>query len=183
MDCAACEWIEKDEKIYEDELAIAVLARQAIVPGHIMLLPKKHYTILEQVPDYEMAHLAKIANKLSIALFESLKISGTNILVQNGLAAHQALPHFIIHIIPRVEGDNLNFQWKSRQLSEEEMSTVEISLKDASKTAGAIEKEKPKPIDLDARKPGELKSTEPVREKAEKSEEINYLIRQLERIP
>ena len=182
MDCTACDWTEKAERLYEDDKLIAILPKEAIAAGHIILMPKKHYTIIEQVPDYEMAHIAKVANKLSIALFESLKIQGTNILIQNGLAAHQAIPHLLVHIIPRVEGDNLNFQWKPRQLSEEEMSTIEISLKDASTGAGSIEKEKPKPIDLDARKPTELKA-EPAKDAAERSEEINYLIRQLERIP
>lgn len=182
MDCPVCEWIGKEPRIYEDERAIALLPKEPIAVGHIIVLPKKHYTIMEQIPDYEVAHLSLVANKLSVALFESLKIQGTNMLIQNGVAAHQDLPHFMIHIIPRVEGDNLNFMWKPRQLSEEEMSTVEISLKDASKSAGSIEKEKPKPIDLDSKKPSEIKE-EPVKEQAEKSKEINYLLRQLERLP
>jgi len=184
MECIACEWIEKGERVYEDEKVVALLARDAITSGHIILLPKKHYTIIEQLPDYEIDHLAKISNKLSIALFESLKIQGTNILVQNGLAAHQEIPHFMIHIIPRIENDNLNFQWNPRrQLSEEEMSSIELQLKDASRSVGNIEKEKPKPIDLDSKRPAELKQQSKPSEPGMKQEEINYLIRQLERIP
>ncbi len=182
MDCIACGWVKEAEKLYEDERVIAIIAEEAISAGHVIVLLKKHYTILEQVPDYEVAHLARIANKLSIALFESLKIQGTNILIQNGISAHQTIPHLMIHIVPRVENDSLNFQWRPRQLSEEEMSAVEIQLKDAASTVGSIEKEKPKPIDLDAQRPAELK-VEPAKDMAEKSEEINYLIRQLERIP
>lgn len=176
-DCQACEWLKTEPKLYEDDKIVAVLARNAINPGHIIVLPKNHYTILEQVPDYELAKLSKIANKLSIALFESMKIQGTNLLIQNGLASHQEIPHFMIHIVPRMENDGHNFIWKPRQLSEEEMSTVEIQLKEQAKTIGNFEKEKPKPMVLD-KKPEQI-----VQKAVEKSEEINYLLRQLERLP
>jgi histidine triad (HIT) family protein len=191
MECMGCEWVKEAEKLYEDERVIAFLAEEAISAGHVIVLLKKHYTILEQVPDYEVSHLAKIANKLSIVLFESLKIQGTNMLIQNGIAAHQTIPHLMIHIVPRLENDGLNFQWRPRQLSEEEMSTIELQLKDAAKTVGSIEKEKPKPIDLD-KKPEEFKSLQKkdggTPESAQdgqenQPEEINYLIRQLERLP
>lgn len=176
-DCQACEWLKTEPKLYEDDKIVAVLARNAINPGHIIVLPKNHYTILEQVPDYELAKLSKVANKLSIALFESMKIQGTNLLIQNGLASHQEIPHFMIHIVPRMENDGHNFIWKPRQLSEEEMSTVEIQLKEQAKTIGNFEKEKPKPMVLD-KKPEQI-----VQKAVEKSEEINYLLRQLERLP
>lgn len=176
-DCQACEWLKSEPKLYEDDKIAAILARNAINPGHIIVLPKAHHTIIEQVPDYELAKLSKIANKLSIALFESMKIQGTNILIQNGLASHQEIPHFMIHIVPRLENDGHNFIWKPRQLSEEEMSTVEMQLKEHTRTIGSFEKEKPKPVVLD-------KKPEEIAQKAAKgSEEINYLIRQLERLP
>ncbi len=195
-DCPACNWLRTEPKLYEDDKIFAVLARDSINPGHIIVLPKNHYTIIEQVPDYEVAKLSKIANKLSIALFESMKIQGTNILIQNGIASHQEIPHFMIHIIPRLENDGHNFLWKPRQLSEEEMSTVEMQLKEHTKAIGNFEKEKPKPINLDT-KPEEIKSTrdEPNQDGAPESpedkkeggqklkEELNYLIRQLERLP
>jgi histidine triad (HIT) family protein len=180
-DCEACEWINSEPKLYEDSKIVAVLAKNAINPGHIIVMPKNHYTILEQVPDYELAQLSKVANKLSIALFETMKIQGTNILIQNGLASHQSIPHFMIHIVPRMENDGHNFTWKPRQLSEEEMSTVEIQLKDSAKSIGNFEKEKPKPILLDS-KPEEIKAG-PKSGDGEAAEEVNYLLRQLERLP
>lgn len=180
-ECEACDWLKTEPKIYEDEKIAAILPRHSINPGHIIILPKKHYTIMEQVPDYEMAELSKVANKLSIALFESMKIQGTNLLIQNGLASHQGIPHFMVHVVPRLENDGHNFLWKPRQLSEEEMSTIEIQLKEYTKAIGNFEKEKPKPVVLD-NKPEEIKAVSPA-EEAGKSEEINYLLRQLERLP
>lgn len=170
--CKLCEiFKQKEGVVYEDKDVIAVLSQEPAATGHIILSPKKHYPIIEQIPDYEFAHLFHIANKLSIAVFETVGCQGTNIIIQNGVAAGQTIPHASIHIIPRKEGDKLDFQWAPRQLSEEEMSTIELKIKEEAKTIGDFEKEKKKEaIKLDKKK-----------EKI--SSEENYLIKQLRRIP
>ena len=108
-------------KVYEDDLALAVLDVNGANPGHCFVIPKNHYPILEQVPDDELANLFLISNKISGAIFEGLKVQGTNIFVRNGIPAGQTVAHFMINVIPRMENDKVNLQWKTRQLSEEEM--------------------------------------------------------------
>ncbi len=174
MTCALCNEIKQGKnKIYEDEHIYAVIHPKPASPGHMVVFPKKHYQILEQVPDFEVAKLFDVANKLSTAVFESLKVHGTNIIVQNGLAAGQSIPHISLHIIPRMENDGINFQWEPRQLNEEEMSTVELTLKDASDSVGGFEKEEKK----------EPVKVEKKIKKIKTSKQENYLIKQLERIP
>jgi len=146
-DCLFCNTVEgttKLEKLYEDKELVAVIHPRPAVPGHIIVFPKKHYPILEQIPDYELAHLFNVVNKISIAVFEGVKSQGTNILIQNGVAAGQEIPHVTIHIIPRKEGDGMDFQWKPKQLSQEEMSTVELKVTKAVADMGGFEKEKKK---------------------------------------
>jgi diadenosine tetraphosphate (Ap4A) HIT family hydrolase len=92
-----------------------------------------------------MAELFAVASKASMALFEGLGVQGTSLLVQNGLAAGQRLAHIIAHVLPRQEGDGL-LEWERKQLSEEQMSTVELKLKPELRNVGIVEKEKPKPI-------------------------------------
>ncbi len=170
--CSLCE-IEKSKEfriIYQDKKAIAALSPNPSSKGHVLLMPKEHYHIFEQVPDFIVSHLSKIANMISISVFEALHAKGTNILIQNGLPAGQKSPHFLIHIIPRYENDSINFQWASKQLKEEEMSTIELMLKEESKGIGNFKKEEDKPIKVEKKI-----------EKIEKHD--NYLIHQLERIP
>ena len=173
--CEICDQIKKKkELLFEDEKVAAFLAPKPSSIGHIQIAPKNHYPIIEQVPDFEIGHMFFIANKLSVAVFETLGMQGTNILVQNGLAAGQKHAHFMVNVIPRRQDDGLNFDWKPKQLGEEEMSTVELKLKEAAKNIGEFEKEKAKPIELD--------------QEAEKitsslDDEENYLIKQLRRIP
>ena len=171
--CEFCQIIGKKinaKRIFEDEETLAILSPNPCCAGHILLMPKEHFSIIEQVPDYVIAHLSKLVNKISIAVFEVLQAKGTNILIHNGITAGQKTNHFMIHIIPRKENDGLDFQWQPKQLNEEQMSTIELKLKEESKGIGEFEKEEKKPVRLDK----EI-------EKIDKEE--NYLIKQLNRIP
>lgn len=176
MACIFCDDIKegKLERVYEDKELIAVVHPKPAVPGHLLVIPKKHYPIIEQIPDYEVSHLFNVANKLSVAVFEASQSQGTNIILQNGIAAGQEIPHVCLHIIPRTEGDGIDFQWKPKQLTQEEMSAVETKLKSAAKEIGIFETEKKKePVKIE-KKLKTIKDTE---------DRENYLIKQLERLP
>ena len=108
--CIFCQIISgkiPSKKVYEDEHCLAILDINPATKGHILLLPKEHYAIMPQMPDKELGHLYVIAKKLSQALLKGLKVSGTNLFVANGLPAGQKAQHFILHIIPRKDGDEL----------------------------------------------------------------------------
>ncbi|MBW2966359.1 HIT family protein [Candidatus Woesearchaeota archaeon] len=171
--CQAVKGKTKLEVVYEDEKIIAALHPRPASKGHLIVFSKTHYNIVEQIPDYEIGDIFKKINKLSVAAFEGVKSQGTNIIIQNGVAAGQEIPHVCIHIIPRNENDGINFQWQPKQLTQEEMSTVELTLKQEAENIGGFQKEeKAKPIKLDEKKPEKILS-----------DEENYLIKQLQRIP
>jgi histidine triad (HIT) family protein len=185
--CMVCQAIQGGSGlvVYEDDDVVAMLDENPASAGHLAVMPKEHYAILENVPDYLVNSIFQAANRLSVAVFESLKIQGTNILVSNGGAAGQALPHFMVNIIPRTEGDGMNFQWVPKQLSEEEMSTVEIVLKEQAAAVGAFETKK-KDETIVMGEPAEINEEE----KGEKGrgagetppEGENYLLKHLRRI-
>ena len=151
MLCKICERIEKEKelKIYEDNEVIAFLEEKPEVPGQISLIPKKHFPILEQLPDKLIGYIFTIANKLSSTLFDSIGCHGTNLLINNGIAAGQKHSHFILNIVPRTENDNIKLEWQPKQLSEEEISTTELKLKEHTASIGMIEEEKEKPIEIE----------------------------------
>lgn len=170
-ECDVCGLVKKGKIVYENDKVVAVLAPKPAVAGHIVVIPKEHFQIFEQVPDFVISEMFVVANKLLMACFEALGADGTNILIQNGVAAGQTQPHFMIHILPRKQNDNLKLAWQPKELSEEEMSTVELKLKEETKDVGIFEKEPAKPVE------------EKPPEQIEVSDEENYLIKQLERIP
>ena len=121
----ACKICERTGKIvYEDELIIAYLEDAPFTEGHIVIVPKKHAPIIENVPDEVVIHAFRVANKFSSITFEVLGAMGTNILVCNGTPAGQEEPHFKIHVIPRVENDGLSFEWATQKLEESQFEAL-----------------------------------------------------------
>jgi len=127
MECEYCNEIKR--KVYEDNNLIAFLKENPASTGHIVIIPKKHYTILEQVPDEIAAEMFHIANQISSILFEVFGAEGTNILIQNGTEAGQTSPHLSLNILPRKQGDTLNFNWEPKTLDKEKASVIELKLK------------------------------------------------------
>lgn len=172
--CILCQIVSNtipSYKVYEDDLTLAVLDVNGANPGHCFVIPKNHHPILEQVPDEEIGRHFIVANKISSAIFEVLKVQGTNIFVRNGIPAGQQVAHFLINIIPRRENDGINLQWKPKQLTEEEMSTIEIKLKEQIRGVGITKSRQPK------------KAKEEIKPQPITDEEDDYFMRQMRRIP
>lgn len=172
MTCQFCEAVRaKEWTVYEDDTAAVLLHKSPAMPGHLLVVPKEHFTILEQTPDAAVRKLAALSSKASTALIQVLGASGANLIIENGTGAEQQVPHISFNIIPRVEGDGINFQWQPKKLSEEQMSLAELQLKEHTKILG-VEPEKKAPIVIgDAKQHGEA---------VHKS---NYMTKQLKRIP
>ncbi|MBU0757699.1 MAG: HIT domain-containing protein [Nanoarchaeota archaeon] len=108
--CIFCKIISGEipsKKVFEDEIGIVILDINPANEGHVLVLPKKHYQIMPQIPETEIDHLFILAKKSSHSLLKGLGLKGTTIFVANGQYAGQKAPHFMIHVIPRVEGDGL----------------------------------------------------------------------------
>lgn len=177
LDCAFCEVVSGKGNVrvvFEDKDLVAFLKQMPASFGHIVLTTKKHYPIMELVPDVELSRVFQVANRLSSVVFEALGCGGTNVIVQNGSGAGQLHPHFCVEIIPRRENDGLNFLWAPKQLSEEEMSTVELTLKQEADALVLGEGERKRKVFEDKSEVKALK---------EKKGEENYLLKSLRRIP
>lgn len=165
--CEYCEISEHKQGIILEHDGIIIAARDHILgPGQISVFPKEHFTIMEMVPEDILERCASVANKVSIATFESLGSQGTNLIVKNGVGAAQTVPHFAIDIVPRKENDGLNFQWDAKQLAEDVMETAFTSITEQTKQVGKEEKEE---------------TVDKIDDKGEKKD--NYLLKSLRRVP
>jgi histidine triad (HIT) family protein len=111
--CIFCQIIAgkvQSKKIYEDSDILAVLDVNPANPGHMLVMPKEHYSILPQIPNEDIGHLFTVTKALSNAALRSLEVQGSNIIVANGVAAGQRAQHFMIHLIPRKDKDNIKFE-------------------------------------------------------------------------
>ena len=108
--CIFCQIISgkiPSKKLYEDDSCLAILDINPATRGHLLILPKEHYAIMPQIPDKLMGRLMNVAKTLSKLLLKALRADGTTVFIANGLVAGQKAQHFIVHLIPRKEGDGV----------------------------------------------------------------------------
>lgn len=117
-DCPFCKIIAGElpsSIVYQDQTCLAVMDIQPINPGHLLILPKQHREHLGELDPEISGHLLQIAQKLARALTSSgIRSEGFNLLMADGKAAGQDVPHVHLHLIPRYPGDGFEFKFSSR---------------------------------------------------------------------
>ena len=64
--CEYCDLMkQKKNLLFEDGNVYVMHSPTPATIGHLLVLPKKHFLIIEQVPDYLVGELFKAANKAS----------------------------------------------------------------------------------------------------------------------
>ncbi len=125
--CIFCQIVAgkvQSRKIYEDDKVLAILDINPANPGHTLLLTKEHYAIMPQLPDDEIAYVFMIVKQLSNSMLRSIDAQGTNIIVANGVAAGQRAQHFMVHIIPRKENDDVTFVLPQKPMEQNEIEAI-----------------------------------------------------------
>jgi len=129
--CIFCQIIDKkvqSRRVYEDEHVIAILDVNPANPGHILVMPREHYSIMPQIPDEELGHIFLVTKALSNSSLRALEVQGSNIIVANGVAAGQRAQHFMVHLIPRKDKDGLDFQIPQKTIPEKELEKLQKML-------------------------------------------------------
>lgn len=109
-DCIFCKIAKKEistKFIEETDNFIAILDANPKTPGHTLIIPKKHYVTILDVPSTLAQEMHKLVQKISSRILETKQGDGFNIIMNNLPSAGQIVSHAHIHIIPRKEEDGL----------------------------------------------------------------------------
>jgi histidine triad (HIT) family protein len=109
--CVFCKIIRKEAPaniVYEDREAVVFLSNRPVNVGHTLVVPKKHYQDIYDIPEAEAGHLFSITKRLALAVRDSVNAEGIRIVQNNGEAAGQVVYHMHIHIIPLKPHDDLH---------------------------------------------------------------------------
>jgi histidine triad (HIT) family protein len=126
--CIFCSIIRKEAPasiVYEDEQVAAFLSNRPVNVGHTLVVPKKHYADIYEIPEEEAAYLFKITKRIAQAIKETTGIEGIRIVQNNGKDAGQVIIHLHVHIIPMKPQDQFRH--------ERSLRTLELLEKDAEK--------------------------------------------------
>lgn len=126
--CIFCKIIRKEvpsKIVFENHSNMAFLDIFPISLGHTVVVSKKHYQNIEEIPDNELSELFKIVKKVAMIIHKKLKVDGYNILQNNFRVAGQEINHIHVHIIPRMEHDGI-FKLKipSSQANEKQLEDI-----------------------------------------------------------
>ncbi len=131
--CIFCQIVKGEipsKKVYEDDYVLAFLDISYITPGHTLVIPKKHAANYEELETESLAQVFLAVKKIGLAIKRGLGVPAYNTGVNNGAAAGQIIPHFHVHIIPRLENDGL-LSWPSSSYQEGEAEDVLKKIKAA----------------------------------------------------
>ncbi len=95
----------KDRIVYENDLVMVFPTHAPIVPGHLLISPKRHVVTQSEVTDEEGKALLDTLKLLKPALTKSFNAEGFNVAWNEGELSGQSVPHLHIHLLPRKEGD------------------------------------------------------------------------------
>ncbi|BAA30098.1 HIT family protein [Pyrococcus horikoshii] len=104
MKCPFCNPI-KENILYEDDTIRILLDNYPANPGHLLIVPRRHVTKLEELSEGEKASLLRGIEIAIEALKKTLNPDGFNVGINIGKAAGQTVEHLHIHVIPRFNND------------------------------------------------------------------------------
>ncbi|MCI0620458.1 MAG: HIT family protein [Acidobacteria bacterium] len=131
--CTFCRIIRGDvasDSVFEDELFLAFLDHRPLFPGHCLLVPKEHYSTMNDLPTRLTGPLFAKAQLLARAVEQGLWAEGTFIAINNRVS--QSVPHLHIHIVPRRKKDGLKgFFWPRQSYRDHEhLASVQKTLRE-----------------------------------------------------
>ena len=107
--CIFCRIVHDDAPrsvVHEDEIVLAFMDIRPITPGHLLVIPKRHATHLDDLPPVTGGHMMEVAMACTAALrASSLDTEGINLFLADGAAAGQEVFHTHLHVLPRFRGD------------------------------------------------------------------------------
>ena len=107
-DCLFCKIVYGDipsYKIYEDEIVIAFLDINPDSNGHTLIIPKKHYLDMNDIPLDTLTHIFKVAKELKNKLDKKLNTEGLTFIQNNGDI--QEVKHFHLHLKPYYKNNDI----------------------------------------------------------------------------
>lgn len=105
--CNIAKHVKPEHIVYEDKSVMAFMSIEQLTKYHILVIPKKHYKDIFELPEKTAESIFKITTRISKIMKRVVKPDGIDLYQCNGKYAGQVVFHFHMHIFPRFKGDGL----------------------------------------------------------------------------
>ena len=108
-DCAFCRWLANESltRVYQDESVFVEVDPRQPRRGHLLVMPTNHVENVFGLDDGTAAAVMMTTAKVARAVRSAYSPDGLSLWQSNGPGAHQEVPHFHMHVMPRWTGDEL----------------------------------------------------------------------------
>lgn len=130
--CIFCMIVEGKEKcypIYENDYVKAILPINPINEGHTLVIPKKHFETIYDIPDFELARINSAAKVICLHFRDKLGIDSVTLLQNSGAGTGQKVWHYHLHIVPRRQNDGLFIQPANSYLKNPSLVQIQKTFK------------------------------------------------------
>lgn len=130
MDCLFCKIIAGEipsYKIYEDEYVFAFLDINPDSNGHTLIIPKKHFTDLDDIDLETLSKINSASKKIKNLLESKLKCDGISLLQNNGCV--QEVKHYHMHLKPYYK-DNVSMKLIKNEKAIDKVENIYEKLKE-----------------------------------------------------
>lgn len=126
MDCVFCKIIKGEipcHKIYESNDFLCFLDINPITEGHVLLIPKKHFEYVFDMPEKEYLKLFKESQLIANKLKNATKVKRIGLAIEGF-----AVPHVHLHLVPLTKGNQLNPE-NAKPLKHDELMKIADKIK------------------------------------------------------
>jgi histidine triad (HIT) family protein len=115
VDCVFCSILAGERPasiVYQDESCTAFMDIQPVNPGHVLVVPNSHASMLSDLDPECGGRMFQLAQRIAQSLRESeIQCEGVNFFLADGSVAGQDVFHVHLHVIPRYHGDGFGFRF------------------------------------------------------------------------
>jgi histidine triad (HIT) family protein len=125
-DCVFCKIVAGEipsAKVYEDEHTLAFLDIAPTVPGHTLVIPKKHCVNIFDADEETLAQVMATVKKIAPAVRDAVGARGMHINSNHEAAAGQLVFHLHFHLIPRHNRGEFEF-WSQKKYAPGEQEQI-----------------------------------------------------------
>jgi bis(5'-adenosyl)-triphosphatase len=112
--------IAKNEIFMATQLSFAFTNLKPVLPGHVLVAPKRVVERVEDLTTEETADLFELARKAGVVVKTAHPpADALTLTVQDGKAAGQTVPHVHVHVMPRHKEDKFNKELRNDDIYKE----------------------------------------------------------------
>lgn len=112
--CIFCKIVKKEipaEIVYEDDNFLAFLDIRPIAPGHVQIIPKKHYRWVWDVPN--AGEFFEVARKIALAQKKAFNAD-----IVRSQVYGEEIPHAHIWVWPETIGDEKDLEFNAKKITQ-----------------------------------------------------------------